>query len=250
MEKGKAHVFYRSMRYSLLFIFLFPLIAFAGKKEKIIEIKTPKGVVYVWLYKDTPKHRNNFLKLAEEGYFDSTLFHRVIRGFMIQGGDPFSRLPEKIDSLGEGGPGYLIDAEFTRKHFHKRGVIAAARDGDDINPEKKSAGSQFYIVQGRTFDEQGMKKNLQRVRKGTGDSTFNWTSEELRIYQETGGTPWLDQQYTIFGEVLGGMYVVDAIASVSTDEKDRPKEDIRMDVNVIEMTRKEIRKKFGYCPKG
>lgn len=233
----------------LLFFICNSLFAGKGPKEKIIEIKTEYGTIYIWLYKDTPLHRDNFLKLAGENFFDSTMFHRVIQNFMIQGGDPYSRMPEKMDSLGEGGPGYELDAEFLPHHWHKRGVIAAARNGDDVNPQRKSAGSQFYIVQGRKITEEDMKKYTARVQKGLNDSTFQFTKKQKEYYMNIGGTPWLDRQYTVFGEVIRGMEVVDKIAAVEKIPVDRPKKDIRMDVNIIEMTKKELKKEFGFKEK-
>lgn len=232
----------------LMMLFVMPVYS-KPPKEKIIEIKTDYGTIYIWLYKDTPIHRENFLKLTEENYFDSTMFHRVIQNFMIQGGDPYSKMKEKMDSLGEGGPGYELDAEILDHHWHKRGVIAAARNGDDVNPLRKSAGSQFYIVQGKRMSEEEMKKNLKRVQKGTMDSTFQFTKKQKEFYMNVGGTPWLDKQYTVFGEVIRGMEVVDKIAAVEKIPVDRPKTDIRMDVNVIEMSKKELKKEFGFKEK-
>jgi cyclophilin family peptidyl-prolyl cis-trans isomerase len=151
--------------------FLFSFSSFSGKKKyQVVEIKTSHGVIYVWLYKDTPKHANNFIKLAKKDFFDSTTFHRVIKGFMIQGGDPFSRMPEKKDSIGEGGPGYELPAEFG--HSHKKGVIAAARNGDLINPEQKSSGCQFYIVQGKTYTDAELDFAEQRINGWKKDDLF------------------------------------------------------------------------------
>jgi cyclophilin family peptidyl-prolyl cis-trans isomerase len=142
----------------------------AQKKFKVVEIKTRMGVMYVWLYKDTPKHSKNFVKLAEKGFFDSTTFHRVIKNFMIQGGDPYSRMPEKKDSIGEGGPGYELPAEF--KHSHKQGVIAAARNGDNINPEQKSSGCQFYIVHGKKYTDAELDFAETRINGWKKDDVF------------------------------------------------------------------------------
>lgn len=235
---------------AMIFITFFYFPSFSKPpKEKIIEIKTDYGNIYIWLYKDTPIHRENFLKLAGENFFDSTMFHRVIQNFMIQGGDPYSKMADKMDSLGEGGPGYELDAEFRENHWHKRGVIAAARNGDDVNPLKRSAGSQFYIVQGKRMTEEDMKKNLKRVQKGTMDTTFQFTKKQKEFYMNVGGTPWLDKQYTVFGEVIRGMEVVDKIAAVEKIPVDRPKTDIRMDINIIEMSKKELKKEFGFSEK-
>jgi peptidyl-prolyl cis-trans isomerase B (cyclophilin B) len=180
----------------------------------------------VWLYDATPKHRDNFLKLAEQGYFDDLLFHRVINGFMIQGGDPNSRNAKPNQQLGSGGPGYTIPAEFVDSLVHKKGALAAARTGDQVNPEKKSSGSQFYIVQGRavTADELDMIES----RKG-----FRYSKEQRDTYMAAGGTPFLDRDYTVFGEVIEGLDVIDKIASVATLPGDRPKVDVRMKIKPV-----------------
>jgi cyclophilin family peptidyl-prolyl cis-trans isomerase len=146
--------------FTLILFLLFNLSIFA-KKVEVIEITTKFGSMYVVLYKDTPKHSKNFLKLAKKGFFDKTTFHRVIKSFMIQGGDPFSAIPEKKDSIGEGGPGYEIDAEIM--HMHKRGVLAAARNGDEFNPDKRSSGSQFYIVHGKKFTDADLQVAEDRI---------------------------------------------------------------------------------------
>jgi cyclophilin family peptidyl-prolyl cis-trans isomerase len=214
--------------------------------EEIIQIKTSFGDIYINLFRDTPIHRNNFLKLAREGVFDGTLFHRIIEGFMIQGGDVYSKMPEKKDSIGEGDPGYTLEAEINEKYFHKRGVIAAARNGDDVNPKRRSSGSQFYIVQGKRLTDEEINKYEIRVQNGTGNPSFKFTQEQRDYYKYLGGTPWLDRQYTIFGEVITGMSVVDKIAAKKKNENDRPVADIKMDVNVVMMTRESILKKYKY----
>ena len=192
----------------------------------LVEISTDQGKMVVWLYDQTPKHRDNFLKLAEEGFFDELLFHRVIEGFMIQGGDPNSKGAAAGAPLGSGGPGYRIEAEITPELIHKKGALSAARQGDQVNPQKESSGSQFYVVQGRpvdagTLDQMEARKNIR------------YTPEQRAAYQEVGGTPFLDMEYTVFGEVVDGLDVVDKIAKAKTDGRDRPREDIQMRVRVI-----------------
>lgn len=238
-----------------------------------IEVATTAGNFTILLYGDTPKHRDNFLKLVKEGYYNNTLFHRVIKEFMIQAGDPDSRSAAPGQRLGSGGPDYKIDAEIVYpKHFHKRGALAAARQGDMVNPMKQSSGSQFYIVTGRRISESELNqmskslqnKNMQKIfndlamqhrdsiqsmqkrgdRQGLmalQDSLIRQTeeiaakqpapeiSEEMRqAYANVGGAPHLDGDYTVFGEVISGMDVVDAIEKAETDGADRPTKDIRI----------------------
>ncbi len=184
-------------------------------------IETDYGTMVVRLFNSTPKHRDNFIRLANEGFYDSLMFHRVISGFMIQGGDPQSKFAGPGDQLGFGGPGYKVDAEIGALHF--KGALAAARD---MNPEKRSSGSQFYIVHGNsvndsTLDNLELQKNLM------------YTAEERALYKELGGAPFLDGDYTVFGEVVEGMEVIDAIAAVPKGRADRPVTDIRMKVQII-----------------
>lgn len=186
------------------------------------EIETDFGTIEVILYNNTPKHRDNFLKLANEGYYDDLLFHRVVNGFMIQGGDPDSRNAAPGQSLGRGGPGYQIDAEIGMPHF--RGALAAARDG---NPLKKSSGSQFYIVQGRPVTDEAL--NQMETQK-----SVKYSPEQRQVYKEDGGSPFLDGDYTVFGEVVSGMEVVDQIAELDTDPNNRPTQDVRMKVRILE----------------
>jgi peptidyl-prolyl cis-trans isomerase B (cyclophilin B) len=178
-------------------------------KEIQLEIYTNYGVMTVKLYNETPLHRDNFVKLATEGFYDSLLFHRVIQGFMIQAGDPNSKNAPAGKMLGTGGPGYTVPAEFNANLIHKKGALAAARMGDHVNPQKASSGSQFYIVQGRPT--------------AVGQ---NYSDEQREIYKTRGGTPFLDGQYTVFGEVIKGQEVIDAIASVPTQPGDRPVNDV------------------------
>lgn len=200
---------------------------------KIVEIKTPKGNMYVRLYDETPKHRDNFLKLAEEGFYNGTKFHRIIKSFMIQGGDPYSKNPATEDMSGTGGPGYTTDAEINPQFFHKKGALAAARQGDAINPQKKSSGSQFYIVQGNAYNKNQLDSLESRIRSMK--PSFSWPDEQKEVYAKLGGTPHLDGDYTIFGEVVKGLDVLDAIAKIPTVPGDRPTEDTAMEMRVLEV---------------
>lgn len=193
------------------------------KKETMVIISTDYGDMKIKLYDETPLHRDNFIKLAKEGFFDGLLFHRVIPQFMIQGGDPTSRDAKPGQQLGAGGPGYTIPAEFNPNFIHKKGALSAARQGDQVNPKRASSGSQFYIVQGRTASAQ----ELQR-------GGIQYTPEQIKVYAEQGGTPFLDGQYTVFGEVVEGLDVIDKIAAVRTAPGDRPIEDVKFTVKVVE----------------
>jgi cyclophilin family peptidyl-prolyl cis-trans isomerase len=189
----------------------------SNKESKMVIIKTDHGDMKVRLYDETPLHRDNFLKLAEEGFYDGLLFHRVIQGFMIQGGDPDSRAANPQAQYGVGGPGYTIPAEIKPGLIHKKGVLAAARMGDQVNPKRESSGSQFYLVQGQVYTENQL----------TG-SGMKFTPEQLQAYTTVGGTPHLDGQYTVFGEVIEGIEVIDKIAAVQTRPGDRPVTDVKM----------------------
>jgi cyclophilin family peptidyl-prolyl cis-trans isomerase len=195
-------------------------------RKRDIELTTSEGTIVLRLYDSTPLHRDNFLRLVKSHYYDSILFHRVIRNFMIQSGDPESKRAAAGQPLGNGGPGYTIPAEFRVSLFHKKGVLAAARQGDDVNPERKSSASQFYIVQGRTFTDNQLD-SVERVRlKG-----YKLPADHRDVYKTIGGTPQLDQNYTVFGEVVKGLEVVDKIAGTSTSkaqDRDRPLTDIRI----------------------
>ena len=193
-------------------IMLLPLAADAQKvkgKDQLVTIETPQGEIKLVLFEDTPRHRENFLKLAKEGFYDGTTFHRVIDGFMIQGGDPNTKDDDPSND-GTGNPGYTIPAEINPKHKHVRGAVAAARMGDHMNPERASSGSQFYIVENHD------------------------------------GTPILDEAYTVFGQVVDGLDVVDKIAEVPKGGRDRPMSDVKMKVKVEEVKKKKIAKKYNY----
>ena len=239
--------------------------------DAVVKLETSAGDITLKLFGDTPAHRDNFVKLVKEGYYDGTLFHRVIKDFMIQGGDPDSRTATKGQMLGSGGPDYTIEAEIIYPaHFHKRGALAAARQGDQVNPEKRSSGSQFYIVTGKVYSDstirqlskqleaQKINEVFQRLRMEYRDKIMELsrakdqaaldalrdqmiaqaeseakdkaglTDEQIEVYTTVGGTPHLDGAYTVFGEVLEGMDVVDKIQNVPTDRADRPEEDVKI----------------------
>ena len=245
----------------------------SSDKETKVLIKTSVGDITIKLYNETPLHRDNFIKLVEEHYYDSILFHRVIRDFMVQAGDPESKTAEKYAQLGSGGPGYNLPAEFVYpKYFHKRGALSAARQADQVNPERESSGSQFYIVTGKKYskydlqdlekqldDQQGqgifdrlcaqnrdsiMKLQMNNDRDGIlqlqeelvaktdeilkAQGPFKFSKEQVEAYMSDGGTPFLDNNYTVFGEVVDGMKVVDKIEAAGTDINDRPRKDIRI----------------------
>jgi cyclophilin family peptidyl-prolyl cis-trans isomerase len=246
-------------------------------KETKVKIETEFGTIRIKLYNETPLHRDNFIKLIKQGVYTDLLFHRVIQGFMIQGGDPQSKNAKLGDLLGKGDLGYTIPAEINPGFFHRRGVLAAARQGDDINPEKRSSASQFYILQGRKFRlgeldtlqrqmEDNRKKALFNARlkqiepelnklgaEGKQDELnvkFNalkqeviaeaaklppltFSEEQRKAYTTVGGYPSLDNNYTVFGEVIEGMDVVDAIARQETDRNNRPMKDIKFTITLL-----------------
>ncbi len=196
-----------------------------GSVQKVV-ISTSLGDMTVVLYNETPIHRDNFIKLVKEGFYNGTLFHRVIKDFMVQGGDPDSRNAAPNTQLGVGGPGYTIEAEFHPEFIHKKGALAAARQGDQVNPERRSSGSQFYIVQGKKITQAELNNIASR------GGVF-YTPEQIRIYEEIGGTPFLDQQYTVFGEVTQGLDLIDKIANVQTGNGNRPVNDLTMNIKLI-----------------
>lgn len=209
-----------------LFMLSFPAAAQETQGEQMIIIETTIGDMVIKLYNETPAHRNNMIKLINDGFYNDQLFHRVIKDFMIQGGDPHSTGAEKGQRLGSGGPGYTIPAEFHKNLIHKKGALAAARKGDRDNPEQASSGSQFYLVQGRVLTPEEINILTQR-----GVATF--TEESAEIYTTLGGTPHLDGAYTVFGEVVEGLEILDAIASQPTDAYNRPLEDIIYSISII-----------------
>ena len=250
------------------------------EKETVLKIETSMGDIKVKLYNETPKHRDNFIKLAKDGTYNGTLFHRVIKDFMVQAGDPESKNAPKGKMLGSGDVGYTVPAEFVYpKYFHKKGALSAARQGDEVNPKKESSGCQFYIVTGKVFNDstllnmeqqknqnkvteafnalaQKHMKEIYKMRKANDQDglyalqdtlfiqaeaeaakqpDFHLTPEQIQAYTTVGGTPHLDGEYTVFGEVVEGMDIVDKIQQVKTDRSDRPEEDVKIiNVSVIE----------------
>lgn len=186
----------------------------------LVLMKTSMGDMTIQLFDETPLHRDNFMKLASSGFYDGLLYHRVINGFMIQGGDPQSKDTKNLQ-LGSGGPGYQIDAEIQPNLHHFKGYLAGARQGDNVNPKRKSSGSQFYIVHGKPVDN----TTLESIESRNG---VQYSDEAKKKYNEEGGTPFLDGQYTVFGKVISGLEVVDLIASVKTSPRDRPLEDVKI----------------------
>ena len=244
----------------------------ADNKMTKVKLETTLGDIVVELYNETPQHRDNFIKLVKEGYYDGVLFHRVIKDFMIQTGDGNSKNAGPETTLGDGDPGYTIEAEFVYpQYFHKRGALAAARTGDQVNPERRSSGSQFYIVTGKIYSSDelnmmakrmaDMKKQdifrrlvtennakiqqlqqsqdtaglqalqnelIQQTEAEAANVAVKFTDEQIDAYTSVGGTPHLDGQYTVFGEVDSGMDVVDKIQNTTTGRMDRPTVDIKI----------------------
>jgi peptidyl-prolyl cis-trans isomerase B (cyclophilin B) len=216
MKKEKKH-------FILLVTILLTILFYSMiQAQSIVVFNTTEGDFKVKLYDETPQHKENFIKLVKQGYYDGILFHRVIADFMIQTGDPNSRTAKEGQMLGDGGPGYTIPAEFIPQYFHKKGALAAARQGDQVNPLKNSSGSQFYIVQGQPLSD----AQLQSLTSSNRHLPF--TEEQRQAYITLGGTPHLDNNYTVFGEVIEGIEVIDAIASVETDQRNRPVTDIKI----------------------
>ncbi|MFD1630409.1 peptidylprolyl isomerase [Pseudopedobacter beijingensis] len=215
---------------SCLFVGYSLCVIASKQKDVFVKIETNKGDIFLRLYNETPKHRDNFMKIIKDKKLDGTLFHRVIKDFMIQGGDPESKNAKPKQLLGSGDLGYMIPAEFNPNLIHKKGALAAARNN---NPEMASSASQFYIVQGKVFNDMQLAYMEQ-------DKGVKIPDEHKSIYKTIGGTPFLDGEYTVFGEAVKGVEIIDAIASVATDSNNRPTEDIVMKVSV--MKKKEIKK--------
>ena len=280
--------------FTTIFIFILLMTSCAqSKKDYVVTIKTEYGDMIAILYDETPKHKENFIKLAKEHYFDSMLFHRVMQGFMIQGGDPNSKKAKPGEHLGNGGPGYTVPAEFNPKFFHEKGTLSAARLPDQQNPMKESSGSQFYVVQGTVISQAdiaslridqmklmtGLRKMFEdpvnkplldslntlyysgdvpayqrrlmelvpRVEKATGLKVMkNISDEKITAYTTLGGSPHLDDDYTVFGKVVKGLDVIDKIAAEPRDGADRPVKDVHMFISVEERPKKEITKIYGY----
>lgn len=248
-----------------------------NKQEKIVQIETEFGTIKMKLFNETPLHRDNFIKLTKEGFYTDLLFHRVIQGFMVQGGDPNSNNAEPGKMLGSGDLGYTIPSEINPKFFHRRGILAAARQGDQTNPEKRSSASQFYILQGKVFRsgeldslqmklEESRKMSMMQIRVKAIEPELNklsnegkkeelmarinairdtvaveaaklppirFSEEQKKAYTTDGGYPSLDNNYTIFGEVIEGMDVIDKIAEQPTDQNNRPQKDIKFSITLI-----------------
>ena len=216
----------------LLVALVFAAFTSAMAQSRQVVLETTEGKIVLTLFDDTPRPRDNFLRLVNEQFYDSLLFHRVIKNFMIQGGDPDSRHAEPGVTLGEGSTDSTIVAEFYDAeghllHPHKRGAVAAARESDSENPERRSSGCQFYIVWGKTYATQQLYQIGDKVEAQT-DHHVTMTDELLDLYHDVGGVPHLDGQYTVFGEVSEGLEVIDRIQKVQTDDYDRPIDDIRI----------------------
>ena len=193
-----------------------------------VEFQTTEGNIRIALFNETPQHRDNFMKLVRMGFYDSLLFHRVIKDFMIQGGDLHSKHAEPGKFLGEGELDYTIEPEFRLPQiYHRRGVIASARESDRVNPERRSGAAQFYIVWGKVYDDKRLAKVQERLDSAT-NGQVKLTPEMIETYKTVGGTPHLDGQYTVFGEVTQGLDIVERIIQVETDKNDRPLKDIRI----------------------
>lgn len=258
----------------LTFILILGLFSCLPKKNlentyQLLLIETSEGFIKIKLYQETPQHRDNFIKLVQESYYNGTLFHRVMNEFMIQGGDPDSKLAKPGEALGNGGPGYTIPAEFHTQLFHKKGALAAARERDRVNPERRSSGSQFYLVQGKVLTDEELDHVELRINDMLKQAAFFRFIEEERaiaisngkdvdmakiqetaslkaeeefinmeaykippeqreVYKTLGGTPHLDQNYTVFGEIIEGFEILDKISVVETDNKNRPLKDVRI----------------------
>ncbi len=273
----------KALIFSILMLFNYTYGVSQTYSKETVLISTNYGNMKIKLYNETPLHKANFLNLIKKGVYDSLLFHRVINQFMIQGGDPDSKYANDTVMLGNGDVGYWIPAEFNPKIYHKKGVIAAAREGDDVNPKKESSGCQFYIVMGKKYDSLALKKAEYRVNRqiitkinytvgfggkskklkaqylrlftqGKNDSLnyfvkqltdsvsiseynasehYVFSSEQRKTYASLGGTPHLDDNYTVFGEVIEGLDIIDKIAGAKTDKNDRPKENIRMKITIL-----------------
>ena len=212
------------MRYLVILFVVVVIGSCNSDKRKFVEIETEYGTMKVVLYDETPIHRDNFVKLVKEGFYDDLLFHRVIKDFMIQGGDPNSKDAPAGTTLGSGGPGYTLEAEIGAPHL--RGRLAAARTGGASNPDKRSSGSQFYIVHGRKFTDPGL--NALEKQKGI---TYNET--QRAEYKDIGGAAELDMEYTVFGEVIEGFDVIDKVVLENVDRNNRPVKDVKMKIRVV-----------------
>ena len=202
--------------------FSLSLMSQTKKSQKVVKfvIHTDYGDMTGFLYNETPQHRDNFVKLVTQGFYNGTLFHRVIPQFMIQGGDPDSKTAKPGQQLVAGDVGYTVPAEFNPAFIHKKGALSAARQGDNVNPKKASSGCQFYIVEGKTYPASSLPAK--------------YTDDQKKVYETIGGTPFLDGGYTVYGEITQGLDVIDKIANVDRDQSDRPKKDIKMTIKLID----------------
>lgn len=213
--------------FALLMIIMASSLGYAQDKRCVVLMKTTAGDIKFELYNETPQHRDNFVRLVKEHFYDSLLFHRVIKGFMIQAGDPVSRHAKPGEFLGDSTLHYTIPAEIcTPQIYHKRGAVAMAREPDEVNPEHRSSSCQFYIVWGKRFSSQAIEKVQERL--DTIQGGIKLTNEMISTYRKTGGTPHLDGTYTVFGEVTEGLDIIERIQAVMTDDDDRPVDDQRI----------------------
>lgn len=228
------------MKKILLFTILFYIshqLSAQSKRDYLVTITTPWGEMHAILYDKTPKHKTNFFKLVDDKFYNDLLFHRIVDGFMIQGGDPKSKNAKEGEMLGNGDVGYKVDAEITPDLFHKKGALAAARDN---NPQKTSSGCQYYIVQGKVWNDKTLKEQMacspQRV----------FTDEQKQVYKTIGGTPHLDGNYTVFGQVLDNLWVIDSVAKQPRNGQNRPLKNIAMKIKCKKMRKKKITRLYGW----
>jgi cyclophilin family peptidyl-prolyl cis-trans isomerase len=220
------NIFYLAILFSIVSCSVSKKTSVKEAKQKKVMITTDYGTIILELYNKTSLHRDNFIKLVKQHFYDSLLFHRVIKGFMIQGGDPESKHAKEGQLLGEGSLKYTIPAELDTSLFHKKGALAAAREADADNPQKRSSSTQFYIVDGRTYSDAQMDKMEEKVH-------IKIPENHRIIYSTIGGDPFLDMNYTVFGEVVSGLDVIDKIANTPTDENNRPLKNIRMKITFV-----------------
>ncbi|MEZ0485154.1 peptidylprolyl isomerase [Fibrella aquatica] len=232
------------MRKLLVLLVLLPLLSVGQNKKKkdyLVTLTTDFGAMRLVLHDETPKHKANFIRLVDSSYYDGLLFHRIIEKFMIQGGDPDSRTALAGQALGNGDIGYLVPAEIVPALFHGRGALGAARDD---RPDKASSAVQFYLVQGRVWTDDDLSKQIERARSRAADRQF--TEAQKQLYKTTGGSPHLDGSYTVFGQVIDGLAVIDSIAKQPRDAKNRPLSDMRMRMTGDWVKKKKITKQYGY----
>ena len=221
---------------NILFFINQPLKA-QSKKDYLLTIGTPWGAMHAVLFDKTPKHKANFLKLVDDKFYDGLLFHRIINGFMIQGGDPNSRKAKSNETLGNGDVGYKVDAEILPDLFHRKGVLAAARDN---NPTKASSGCQYYIIQGKVWNDSTLQQQMARSPQRI------FTDEQKQVYKTIGGTPHLDGNYTVFGQVIDNLWIIDSVATQKRDSQNRPLVDLPMIISCKKMREKKITKLYGW----